>query len=271
MFRTSNPALKDDVFQVYGADSSMAETRSNTMTVNGAINRTAILLCLCAGAAVFAWSLILPGSGAGAVAAPKVSPMLLVGGGAIGGLILAFITIFNPKASPITAPIYAVVEGLFVGGVSALYATQFAVNEDGQFTQNYGIVLNAVVLTFGVLGTMLIGYRTGIIKVTQRYQTLVVAGVGAVMLLYIVSMVMSLFGGSISFLHDGSPLAIGVSLVIIGIAALTLPMDFERIVQGERVGAPKYMEWYCGFGLLVGLVWLYLEILHLLAMLQGRD
>jgi uncharacterized YccA/Bax inhibitor family protein len=280
MFRSSNPALREEYFQPAEGLSALrrpegeVKAKPTTMTVSGVVNKTYILLLLCAAAAVFSWSLVVP---AGSVTAEgaiqsKVNPMLLIGGGAIGGLVLALITIFKPRAAPVTAPIYALVQGVFVGGVSAIYAVRFG-NETvgGGFQLNVGMVLNAVLLTFGMLGAMLFLYRTGVIKVTDRFAAIIGSAIGAVMLVYVVGFVMSLFGGGIPLIHGSGPIGIGFSLLVIAIAGFSLTLDFEMVARGVQAGAPKHMEWYAGFSLLVTLVWLYLEILRLLAKIQSRD
>ncbi|MFG0275740.1 MAG: Bax inhibitor-1/YccA family protein [Phycisphaerales bacterium] len=279
MFRSSNPALREDYFQpaeglsALGRPEGEVKAKPTTMTVSGVVNKTYILLLLCVAAAVFAWSFVVPGNSTGALgpAQAKLAYMLM-GVGAIGGLVLALVTIFKPKAAPVTAPLYALFEGVFVGAISAIYAVSFG-NETvgGGFQLNVGMVLNAVLLTFGMLGAMLFLYRTGVIKVTDRFAAIIGSAVGAIMLVYVVGLVMSLFGSGIPLIHGSGPIGIGFSLVVIGIAGLSLTLDFEMVARGVEAGAPKHMEWYAGFSLLVTLVWLYLEILRLLAKLQSRD
>jgi uncharacterized YccA/Bax inhibitor family protein len=199
-----------------------------------------------------------------------------VGGLMMGGLILGFITamvtIFKKEWAGITAPIYAVFEGLFLGGVSAFVeAAFFASKEPGVASTSNGIVFNAVALTFGVFLLMLLLYRNQIIKPTQKFMMGVAAATGAIFLLYLVNMIMGFFGASMPFLHSNGPLGIGISLVIVVVAALNLIIDFKNIEDAVAQGAPKYMEWFGAFGLMVTLVWLYLEILRLVALLTGRD
>jgi uncharacterized YccA/Bax inhibitor family protein len=277
MFRGSNPALRDDVFApaetlaTTGRQGELAAERPLTMTVNGVFNKSAILLGLCIAAAIFAWSLVLPTSG-GVIVASKVNPWTLIIGGAITGLILALITSFKPTAAPITAPLYALAEGVFIGAISAVFALMLGTNDAGALTPNYAIVFQAAALTFGVLAVMLALYRSGIIKVTRGFRTAVVAAMGAIMLVYIASFLMNMFMGSpMPYLHSSGPIGIGISVVIVVVAALTLPLTFDFISRGVAAGAPRSMEWYAGFSLLVSLVWLYLEILVLLAKLQGRE
>jgi uncharacterized YccA/Bax inhibitor family protein len=159
----------------------------------------------------------------------------------------------------VTGPIYALLEGLFLGGISAVLNAQMP-----------GIVIQAVGLTFGTLACLLVAYRTGIIKAAENFKLGVVAATGGICLLYMVSIVMGFFGGSIPMIHSSSPMGIGFSLFVVVIAALNLVLDFDFIEQGAEHGAPKYMEWYAAFGLMVTLVWLYLEILRLLAKLNSR-
>jgi uncharacterized YccA/Bax inhibitor family protein len=168
--------------------------------------------------------------------------------------------VFKPRLSPYTAPLYAVLEGLLLGGISALYNARFA-----------GLPLQAVALTFGVFAALLLVYRTGLVRATENFRLGVAAATGGIMVMYLLTFVLRLFGVQLAFLHDSSPLSIGISLVVVVVAALNLVLDFDFIERGVEQRAPKYMEWYAAFGLLVTLVWLYLEILRLLAKLQGRS
>ena len=240
--RTANPALNDKVFAVrdYGA------AGSTTMTIQGAVNKTAILLLLCIVAAAYTWSV------------PRVA-LIWMPVGVIGGLIFALVTIFKKEWSGVTAPIYAVLEGLFLGGISAAMEQRFP-----------GIVVNAVFLTFGTLLALLVAYKTGVIQATENFKLGVAAATGGVFMVYMASFVLGFFGISVPFIHSNGIMGIGISLVIVVIAALNLVLDFDFIEQGAERGAPKYMEWYAAFGLLVTLVWLYLEILRLLSKLQSR-
>ena len=169
------------------------------------------------------------------------------------------LTIFKKTWAPATAPIYAACEGLVLGSTSALFELRYP-----------GIVLRSVALTFGVLLTLLIAYRSGAIRATPGFRRGVIAATGAIVLVYLSSFVLGLFGVNLGFLNSSSPLGIGISLVVVGIAALNLVLDFDFIEQGAKTGAPKYMEWYAAFGLIVTLVWLYLEILRLLSKLNDR-
>jgi uncharacterized YccA/Bax inhibitor family protein len=177
----------------------------------------------------------------------------------LGGLGIAILTIFKPKWARFTAPVYAVAEGLLLGAVSRLYEFEFD-----------GIVLQAVGLTIGVFALLLFLYATRIIEVTENLRMGIVAATGAVLVVYVVSLVLRLFGADIPFIHDAGPVGILFSLVVVVIAALNLVLDFDFVERGAAAGAPRYMEWYGAFGLLITLVWLYLELLRLLAKLRSR-
>jgi uncharacterized YccA/Bax inhibitor family protein len=185
-------------------------------------------------------------------------------GGAIGGLVIVLILIFKKEWSPYLAPAYAILEGLFVGAISAYYNYAFA--------ESYpGIVMQAVLLTFGTAIAMFLLYKFRIIQATQKFKAIIFTATAGIALFYAVAMILRIFNIDIPFLHEGSTLGIVFSLVVVGIAALNLILDFDMIEQGSAMGAPKYMEWYGAFGLLVTIVWLYLEILRLLSKLASRD
>jgi uncharacterized YccA/Bax inhibitor family protein len=245
--RTANPALKERTF--VGVRAAAGEP---AMSLQGTATKSLALVLLTVFAASFTWNAVAAGN------LGIVGPATLVGG--IGGLVVALITVFKPTVSPYTAPIYAVLEGLLLGGVSALYNARFA-----------GLPLQAVALTFGVFMALLVVYRTGLVRATENFRLGVVAATGGIMLMYLLTFVLRFFGVEMAFLHDSSPLSIGISLVVVVVAALNLVLDFDFIERGVAHGAPKYMEWYGAFGLLVTLVWLYLELLRLLAKLQGRS
>ncbi|HEX9743839.1 MAG TPA: Bax inhibitor-1/YccA family protein [bacterium] len=245
--RTANPALNEKAFQ----DASLGYIGDMTMTVNGAINKTFALFFLLLAGAFFTWSQFFNGN-TGLV-------MILFWVGLIGGLIFALITIFAKTAAPFTAPAYAAFEGLLLGGLSAILESVYQ-----------GIVLQAVGLTFGVLFVMLTIYRTGIIKVTNKFRTGVIIATGSVMLVYMATWILGFFGVAIPYIHGSGLIGIGFSLVVIFIACLNLILDFDFFEMGERARAPKYMEWYAAFGLIVTLVWLYIEILRLLSKLRSR-
>jgi uncharacterized YccA/Bax inhibitor family protein len=257
-----NPALNENTFdQPYDYD---APDRGSVMTVQSTAIKAAGLVGLTVVAAVFTWSISTSG---GTFNGSVAMPWML--GGLVVGLILALITIFKPKAAPFTAPIYALAEGLFLGAVSAFYEASYG-HANGQSTAFSGIVVQAVGLTLSVLALMLTLYATRIIRVTPKLAAGIIAATGAVFLVYVASFVLSFFGVAIPYLHSSGPIGIGISVVIVGIAAFNLLLDFDLIERGAQQGAPKYMEWYAGFALLVTLVWLYLEILRLLAKLRSR-
>ena len=254
--RSGNPALKDNTFLDLGSG-TLVRNDGGAMTLNGAVNKTAILLVLTLAGALFTWAQFSAAMAAGNPGA--VMPYVWVG--AIGGFVVALVTIFKKTWSPYTAPVYAVLEGLFLGAVSAMFELRFP-----------GIVMQAVGLTFGTLAALLLAYRSGLIKATENFKLGVVAATGGIALLYLVQLGLGLFGfKGMSFIHDSSLIGIAFSGFVVVIAALNLVLDFDFIEQGVEQGAPKYMEWYAAFGLLVTLVWLYLELLRLLSKLQSRD
>ncbi|QSX78285.1 Bax inhibitor-1/YccA family protein [Agrilutibacter solisilvae] len=250
IMRSGNPALKESTFLDLGSG-AVVRGDSQSMTLNGAVNKTAILLLLAVLTAAFAWSQI--------EFTPQgpVNAMPYMLGGAIGGLILAMITIFKKEWSPVTAPMYAIVEGFFLGAISAMYNHVYE-----------GIVLQAVTLTFGTLFALLFAYRSGLIKATENFKLGVVAATGGIFLVYLATMVLGFFGIKIPMIHESGMIGIGFSLFVVVIAALNLVLDFDFIESGVESGAPKYMEWYGAFGLMVTLVWLYLEFLRLLGKLR---
>jgi uncharacterized YccA/Bax inhibitor family protein len=253
--KSSNPVFGNNIFS-----RPATGTDSEVMTVNGTINKTGLMLLIVIFAATFTWRKFF---GAIDPAIPGAIPSGITGwmiGGAIGGLITALITTFSPRRAAITAPIYAVFEGLFLGAASAMFEARFP-----------GLVMRAVSLTFGVFFIMLLLYRSGTIRATDKFRAVIFAATGGIALVYLVSFIMGLFGVNVSFLHGNNLLSIGISLFIVAIAALNLILDFDMIEQGSYAGAPKYMEWYGAFGLMVTLIWLYLEMLRLLSKLASRD
>jgi uncharacterized YccA/Bax inhibitor family protein len=251
--RSGNPALKETTFLDLGSG-TVVRRDGDAMTLTGTVNKTGLLLLLCVITATFAWSQI-QFTADGVVGA---GPYLW--GGAIGGLVLALITTFKMSWAPITAPLYALVEGFFLGAISAMYNHLYE-----------GIVLQAVMLTFGTLFALLFAYRSGLIKATENFKLGVAAATGGIALLYLVTMGLGLFGINIPYIHESGLIGIGFSLFVVVIAALNLVLDFDFIESGVEQNAPKYMEWYGAFGLMVTLVWLYVEFLRLLAKLQSRD
>ena len=242
--RTANPALNDKTF-------ARAWESGGEMTIMGTVGKTAVLLLLALVTATYTWSRYFQ------LGPASVNGLLLIG--AIGGLIVAVITIVKPTFAPIGAPLYAALEGLFLGAISAMYEQRFQ-----------GLPMQAAALTFFTLAALLFAYRSGLIRATENFKLGIVAATGAIALFYIASMVMGLFGVRMPLLHDASPLGIGLSAVIVIVAALNLVLDFDFIETGAERGAPKYMEWYAAFGLMVTLIWLYLEMLRLLAKLRSR-
>lgn len=254
--RSGNPALKDNTFLDLGSG-TLVTGDAGAMSLNGTVNKTALLLVITLVGAMFSWSQAATALASGDTG--MLMPYAL--GGAIGGFIVALVTIFKKPWSPITAPLYAGLEGLFLGAVSAIFEMRFP-----------GIVMQAVGLTFGTLGALLMAYRSGLIKATENFKLGVVAATGGIALLYLVNIGMRLFGfEGMGFIHEGSTIGILFSVGVVIVAALNLVLDFDFIENGVEQQAPKYMEWYAAFGLLVTLVWLYLEILRLLSKLQSRD
>ncbi len=243
--RTSNPALNDKVFD-------LGRSTGDVMTVNGTVNRTGILLCLLMFTAIFSWdraySAVNPG---------ELYPWLI--GSGIAGFVVALITVFKKTAAPITAPIYAAIEGILLGMLSAFYEMQFP-----------GLVFQAILLTFGTLFALLMAYRSGVIKATENFKLGVFAATGGIGLIYLTTFILSFFGLSIPYIHGSGTIGILFSLFVVVIAALNLVLDFDFIERGAERGAPKYMEWYAAFGLLVTLIWLYIEMLRLLSKLRSR-
>jgi uncharacterized YccA/Bax inhibitor family protein len=252
--RSGNPVLKDSTFLDLSSGSMVAGD-AGTMSLNGTVNKTGLLLLMTVLTAAYAWSQTMTPGG-------EVAPgaMIYLWGGAIGGLVLALVTAFKKEWSPVTAPLYALVEGFFLGSISAIYNAQFQ-----------GIVLQAVMLTFGIMFALLFAYRSGMIKATENFKLGVAAATGGIFLIYMATIVLGLFGIRIPYIHESGLIGIGFSLVVVVIASLNLVLDFDFIENGVEAGAPKYMEWYAAFGLMVTLVWLYLELLRLLSKLQSRN
>jgi len=246
--RSSNPVMTGNIFEKAGAVTS----GSSVMTINGTINKVGLMLLLVVGAAAYTWNMVM-GEDAGRAGTFAIA-------GAIGGFIVALITVFRPRSSALTAPIYAILEGLFLGAISAIINARYP-----------GVAFQAVLLTIGTLFTMLFLYRSGRIRATPRFRRGVMMATGAVFFAYLVSWILGLLGMPMGFMHSSGPLGILINLVIIVIAALNLIMDFDFIEKGSQMGAPKYMEWYGAFGLMVTLIWLYIEFLRLLSRFSGRN
>jgi len=244
MLRTGNPALKADSFT-----SVVRERGAEAMTIEGTVNKTGLSLLILVACAALQWN--------GVFGPGLFLPLLYLGLG--GGFVVAMVTVFKQTWAPVTTPLYAALEGLLLGGVSLAFDIRYP-----------GIVMNAVGLTLGTLAALLLAYRSGLIRPSENMKLGIVAATGGVAVVYLISMGMSFFGKTMPYIHDSGPIGIGFSVVVIVLAALNLVLDFDFIERGAEVGAPKYMEWYAAFGLLVTLVWLYLEILRLLAKLQGK-
>jgi uncharacterized YccA/Bax inhibitor family protein len=249
--KSGNPALNSAVFSEAAKTISSSGT-TELMTLGGTSAKAGVLGLLVVAGAAYTWQLYFT-SGSPAV----VMPWLI--GGTIAGLVMALITIFNKQISPYTSPIYAVFEGLALGGLSAIFDAQYP-----------GIVIQAIGLTFGVLAAMLMTYTTGLIKPTENFKLGVVAATGGICVYYLIALVLGFFHIQAPLIWDSGPFGIGFSVFVVIIAALNLVIDFDFIEQGVKEGAPKYMEWYGAFGLIVTLVWLYLEILRLLSKVSKK-
>ncbi|MBV6812280.1 Bax inhibitor-1/YccA family protein [Xanthomonas campestris pv. passiflorae] len=252
--RSGNPALRESTFLDSGSGSIVTRD-GQAMTLNGTVNKTGALLLMAVITAAFAWSQSIGSDGM-----PLPVARIYMIAGAIGGLVFALATCFKPTWAPITALLYALIEGFFLGSISAVYEARFN-----------GIVFQAILLTFGTLFALLFAYRSGMIKATENFKLGVVAATGGIALVYLATIVLGLFGVRIPFIHDSGLIGIGFSLFVVVVAALNLVLDFDFIESGVEQGAPKHMEWYGAFGLMVTLVWLYIEFLRLLSKLQSRN
>ena len=255
LIKTSNPALGQNTFSdvarsQYGGDLVDASAR---MTLSGTVNKTGILLLCAIATAAWTWNQFMQTHDV-TFAGPAV--ML----GALGGFVVAMVTVFKKTWSPVTAPIYALLEGFALGGISAIFELRYP-----------GIAMEAVALTFGTLFVMLLAYKSGLIKVTQKFRMGVVAATGGIAVFYLLTWLLSMFHiSAFSSVFGSGPIGIGFSLFVVAIASLNLVLDFDFVEQGVAAGAPKYMEWYAAFGIIVTLVWLYLEILRLLSKVRSR-
>ncbi len=247
----ANPAFTTETFTQF--EHAHGTTRSTAMTVNGTVGKTFALLAILSTTAIWSWNATLNGQ----------IQMAVLPGAAIGGFVLALITIFKPTVSPWTAPVYAAFQGVFLGMLSCLIENKIG-------PKYPGIAIQAVALTGGTLFCMLFAYTTGLIKVTEKLKGGIIAATGAICLVYLVSFALTLFGVGVPFLRSATPFGIAFSVFVVGLAAFNLLLDFDFIDRGARAEAPKYMEWYGAFGLMVTLIWLYLEILRLLRKLQDR-
>jgi uncharacterized YccA/Bax inhibitor family protein len=246
--RSGNPGLNEKTFQ--GLPRPMAA--GERMTLQGSINKSFLLLVVLLAGALWPWSQYLA-TGDATVAGTSI----LIG--IVGGLVLGLIISFKATTAPYLAIPYAALEGLAMGGLSAMLERRYP-----------GIAIQAVGLTFGVLGVLLAAYSMRLIRATQQFRSIVIGATGAIALLYLVTFVLGFFHVNVPVLNDSTPLGILVSVVICGVAALNLVLDFDLIESGVAQGAPRYMEWYCAFGLLVTLVWLYMEILRLLSKVRRQ-
>ena len=254
LIKTSNPALGENTYRDvsrfgYGGTVDAAAR----MTLSGTVNKTAILLLCAVGTAAWTWNIYSHSHDP-----TSVGGLMMVG--LFGGLIMSFVTIFKKEWAPVTAPIYALLEGLALGGISAMFDLRYP-----------GIAMQAVGLTFGTLFALLFAYKAGLIKVTRTFAMGVIAATGGIMLFYFAQMILGMF--HINFfgsVYGSGPVGIGFSLIVVAVAALNLVLDFNFVEQGVASGAPKYMEWYSAFGIMVTLVWLYLEMLRLLSKLNSR-
>lgn len=244
--RSKNPALGANTFET-----EHALTLGEAMTIDGTVNKAGVLLICVAVPAMWTWTLVRSGN-------PQLAMLLLLIG-AIGGFITALVTIFKHAWAPVTAPIYAVLEGLVLGGLSAIFETNYP-----------GIAIQAVMLTLGTLVALLLAYRAGIVRATEGFKMGVMAATGGIAIFYLVTMVLGFFGVQFPMIYGSGPIGIGFSLFVVVIAALNLVIDFDFIETGAAQGAPKYMEWYGAFALMVTLIWLYLEMLRLLSKLRSR-
>jgi uncharacterized YccA/Bax inhibitor family protein len=243
--RTGNPTLNDKTFE-----RARGQAGLNTMTLEGTVNKSFITLVIVLGAAICSWKLYFDGG--------NVAPWIILG--VFGGFITALIISFKPAAAPWLTPIYAALEGLFLGALSANYETAYQ-----------GITLQTALLTMCVFLALLLGYKTRVVKATENFKLGVFSATAGIAIVYVIDIALRLFGIRIPYLHDNSIIGILISLAIVVIAALNLVLDFDFIENGAKRGAPKYMEWYGAFGLVVTLVWLYVEILRLLAKLRSRN
>lgn len=247
LLRSNNPVLKEKAF-------TGELLAGQAMTIQGTVNKTGLLLLFVVVAAAWTWGLAHSQTPADAI------PWML--GGMVLGLVTALVTVFKKTWSPISAPIYALCEGLLLGGISAILDKSYP-----------GIAIQAVSLTFGVLFVLLLAYKFGMIRATNRFKLVIGAATGGILILYLINMVTGLFFHTqMSFLSfdNATPWGIGISLFIVVVAALNLIIDFDMIENAARMGAPKYMEWYGAFGLMVTLIWLYMEILRLLSKVRRR-
>lgn len=252
LFKSGNPTLSEKRFK----DTVLEEvvTHENAMTVKGTLQKFGFLFLMMMGTAFYAWKEYAERGG---------NTLTFIYVGAFGGLAIAIVMMFKKEWAPYLAPAYALLEGLFIGAISAYYQYAFA-------EQAPNIVLNAVGLTFGTAIAMYLLYSFKIIRATQKFKAIIITATAGIAIFYLIAFALSFFGIQIPFLHEGSAMGIGFSVFVVALAALNLILDFDMIENGAALGAPKYMEWYGAFGLLVTIVWLYLEILRLLSKISKR-
>ena len=254
LMKTSNPTLGNKTFQnLPGSGYGGLIDAADRMSLSGTVNKTGILLLCAMASAAWVWRAFMESRDLA-----DVGPWLTLG--ALGGFVVAMVTVFKKEWAPVTSPLYALLEGLVLGGVSAVFDFRYP-----------GVAFQAVGLTFGTLFVLLLAYSSGMIKVTNKLRLGIVAATGGIMLFYVAEMILGFFHISFLAINSGSGLGIVFSLFVCGIAALNLVLDFDFIEQGVAYGAPKYMEWYGAFGIMVTLVWLYLEILRLLSKMRSRN
>ncbi len=245
MFKSGNPALSEKIFS-----NTLQQTGAEVMSVRGTINKFGLLMLMVIAGAVYTWNLY------DQFKVPTMMTLMWIG--LFGGLVTGLIISFKPTLAAYLAPVYGLLEGFFIGAISALINSAFA--------EKYpGIIMQAVGLTFGVALAMYILYSLKIIRATEKFKSVIMAATLGIGLFYLITIIVRLFGVDLPFMYNASPLGIGISLFVVAIAALNLILDFDRIEQGAAMGAPKFMEWYGAFGLLVTIVWLYIEILRLLS------
>lgn len=243
----NNPVLNDKIFR----QSESERVSSAVMTVKGTMTKTLLLLLMVAAGAAYTWKVFYESLDPSSVTSYMY-------GGLFGGFVLAMIISFVPKTAPYLTPFYAAGEGLFLGGISAMFNTAFAETAPN-------IIFNAVALTLLTAVVMFTIYRKEIVKVTDKFRKVILISLTTILIYYVVCMLLRLFGVNLDILYGGNMLSIIISVVIVGVAAFSLLLDFDFITKASQAGAPKYMEWYGAFGLVVTLVWLYLEILKLLS------
>lgn len=245
LFKTSNPALNENTFR------DLTAVSGDAMTLQGTINKTGVLLLCVVGTAAWTWGI------AHSQAPEAAWPWMM--GGVFGGLVLALATIFKKEWSPITAPLYALCEGLVLGGISALLEQSYP-----------GIAIQAMGLTFGVTAAMLVLYTSGMVRATPKFTIGVIAATGGIFVVYMADMILGMFGRHVPLLNSSGPWGIALSVVIVIVAALNLILNFSFVETGVHAGAPKYMEWYGAFGIMVTLIWMYMEVLRLLSKVRKR-